>query len=48
MSPCKDRVCTDNITATDSIVCNDYLDGCVTNGNGCIEASASCTAYFGD
>jgi hypothetical protein len=27
--------------------CADFLTGCVTTGKGCIEATASCTAYIG-
>ena len=44
---CRNRKCADNTTASSDLECTAFLSGCVTTGKGCIEKTASCTAYFG-
>jgi hypothetical protein len=36
-SICLTRKCIDNIDATDTIACNSWLPGCITNGKGCVD-----------
>ena len=47
-TPCATKACNlaANTIATDS-VCAKYRQGCVTNGSGCVESSALCSAYQG-
>jgi hypothetical protein len=45
--PCRDRVCTDNTSATSNDECETFLTGCLTTGAGCISKSAACSSYKG-
>jgi hypothetical protein len=47
MDACRNRVCTDNTSATTDDECEIFLSGCLTNGVGCIYKSSSCSAYKG-
>ena len=46
-SNCVDKICTHNTTATTDSDCKDFLSGCLTNGQGCLDQSLDCTNYTG-
>lgn len=47
-SNCIDKLCTHNITSTTDSECKNFMNGCVTNGAGCVSDSSECTVYHGD
>ncbi|CAD8161687.1 unnamed protein product [Paramecium pentaurelia] len=48
ISKCKVRSCSDNTTAISDQQCSQYLKGCITKGEGCIQESALCSEYQGN
>lgn len=46
-TPCIEKRCSDDSTSKTDGVCARSLSGCVTNGRGCIEATADCDQYLG-
>ncbi|CAD8182439.1 unnamed protein product [Paramecium octaurelia] len=47
LSKCRSRICSDNMTDNSDIQCQYFKSGCVTNGKGCIDITASCSSYKG-
>ncbi|CAK87462.1 unnamed protein product (macronuclear) [Paramecium tetraurelia] len=45
---CSVRECFHDQQSTTDIECNSYLDGCVTNGKGCISSLEPCSSYVGN
>ncbi|CAD8082118.1 unnamed protein product [Paramecium primaurelia] len=46
-SPCRSRLCSDNIIFTTDEECAYFQKGCRTNGKGCIEDTKLCSDYQG-
>ena len=42
---CRPIVCTDAPTTTSIWACGLFLNGCVTNGKGCVAALSACSSY---
>lgn len=45
---CKTRYCSDDGASTTDAQCKAFMEGCVTNGSGCIPSTEPCSSYKGD
>ena len=48
-SGCRDQKCTEaDVSLNTNALCNNYIQGCVSNGKGCVSSLGLCSTYTGD
>ncbi|CAD8055987.1 unnamed protein product [Paramecium sonneborni] len=45
---CQSRLCSDNTEAKDNATCEAWNPGCISNGQGCVFYTTSCSSFKGD